>query len=240
MKLEEARPSDPLNIDSRSLFVVWKNPDTGRYYPVARLDLLASGEYVFSYRPEASKLDGFFPLEEFPNFEKIYRSESLPVFFLNRIMSPRRPSYDDYLTWLGVEGVSSVLLPMEVLARTGGGRATDTFYVVDYPDVPEREFQTTFFISGISHSNQAEKALSLIEEGSELKLKPEPDNPYNPKAQVIDTLTGEQLGWVPDWLCDPITTLASDGWSIDLRVLKYNADAPSRSKVLVSLLAKRP
>lgn len=45
-------------------------------------------------------------------------------------MSSRRPDYPQYLSALGLEHAD----PVELLARTGGRRATDTIQVVPAPD----------------------------------------------------------------------------------------------------------
>jgi len=72
------------------------------------------GEYVFRYRPP---LPGSFrPFPAFPDLSEQYRSRRLFPFFENRIMSPLRPDYEDYLSALGLSRDEAT--PFEMLART--------------------------------------------------------------------------------------------------------------------------
>ena len=83
----------------------------------------------------------FVPLLEYPDPESAYVSNELPAFFANRVLSAARPNCARYLDWLGVDALDDQDVPFEVLARTGGGRATDTFHVVDLPISDEDAFR---------------------------------------------------------------------------------------------------
>lgn len=73
-------------------------------------------------------VDGFHAFPAFPDTDVLYRSDTLFHFFANRVMSPRRPDFDDYLEALGLtRGESN---PIELLARSGGQRATGSVQVV--------------------------------------------------------------------------------------------------------------
>jgi len=68
--------------------LIWRNPNTSRLSRVGVLEELVDGRYAFRYVP---KLDpDFFPLVQFPEPERVYVSDSLPAFFVNRVMSKRR------------------------------------------------------------------------------------------------------------------------------------------------------
>ena len=112
----------------RKFRLIWKNPDDGGYHEVGQFMHLRDGRYVFAYRQDVGSVDGFHPLLQFPDTGRTYVSEVLPAFFANRVMSRKRVNYGEYVGWLGL---TEDALPVEILARTGGGRATDTFHVVD-------------------------------------------------------------------------------------------------------------
>lgn len=217
--------------------LVWQDPRGRRFVPVAELHHLLDGQYVFGYGDEARTNLRFFPLDEYPDLERSYVSDSLPVFFSNRVMSAERPSYDRYIRWLGLDDASESQLPLEVLARTGGGRATDTFHIVDVPVRGERSFESRFFVSGLRHVEGSEEALRRVKAGDRLALRPDPQNPVNSKAVIVDVENGVQLGWVPDWLCGEVTDLIEEGWSLKLHAEQLNEDAPAHTRVLCRLSA---
>ena len=223
----------------RSLLLVWQDRSDRRFVPVAELNYLADGRYVFQYSHDARNTPAFFPLDEYPDLSRTYVSESLPVFFANRVMSSERPSYDRYLHWLGLENRVSSEVPLEILARTGAGRATDTFHVVDRPLKGEKSFVSRFFVSGVRHVEDPDAALAAVRSGDRLVLRKQPDNAKNARAVIIDLETGAQLGWVPDWLCDEVTRLLDEGWSLDLVAEQVNPDAPAHTRVLCHLAATR-
>lgn len=223
----------------RVLLLVWQDPADRRFIPVAQLQHLVDGRFVFEYLDAAQSNERFFALDEYPDLRRSYMSDSIPVFFTNRVMSADRPSYSRYLEWLGLDLSEGSQLPLEVLARTGGGRATDTFHLVDVPLRGEKFFESRFFVSGLRHVEGAGEALKLVRPGARLELRQDPTNPKNRNAVVIDVQRGVQLGWVPDWLCHEVTDLIDAGWSLSLRAERINQDAPAHTRVLCRLSAER-
>jgi len=59
---------------------------------ILRLD---SGKWVFEYTEEFKQQKQIKPLPDFPNVEKVYRSEELYPFFLHRIPSPKQPKVQE-------------------------------------------------------------------------------------------------------------------------------------------------
>ena len=114
----------------RRLFLIWQNPDTRKFTRVGLLSELVDGRYVFHYTADAEAADGFHPLAQFPDVTRTYVSNALPAFFVNRLMSKKRQSYPDYLNAIGIDA-PGLDTPMELLARTGGPRNTDTFHLVE-------------------------------------------------------------------------------------------------------------
>lgn len=220
-----------LSKDSRvatSLRLIWKHPDSNRYYEIGKFSALVDGSFVFAYDERVSEVPDFAGFGPFPNLEGQYVSHRLPAFFANRVMSSRRPSFEEYVGWLGLNRDAA---PVEILARTGGGRATDTFHVVEDYDPEADTVEFRFFVSGIRHRNPG--ALDSIELGSELSLQDERDNKINPKA-ILLTSSGDPLGWVPDWLVDDVHSLRANG-HVRITVDRINRDAPPRLQLLCRL-----
>jgi hypothetical protein len=218
----------------RRLLLIWQNPKSQRFVRVGELDELADGRMAFSYLPGATADPDFFPLDEFPDRSRSYVSDGFPAFFANRVMSTRRVSYGAYRGWLGLDAAGADV-PVEVLARTGGPRATDTFHVVDLPGVTEGRFESRFFVSGIRHVPGAAERLRTLQVGSELGLRDEPENPVNPEAVLVDAHQGLPVGWVPDWLVGELHILRDQGHRLRCSVERINVDAPPHLQLLVKI-----
>lgn len=233
---------DPRQLDlansRRTLVLVWQNPISHRFVKVGQLDALPDARFAFRYLPSAWTDPQFNALLEYPDPHAAYVSDEVPAFFANRILSADRPHYDQYLGWLGLEGLGADDVPFEVLARTGGTRATDTFHVVDLPVDSADGFRSRFFISGIRHRENAEEVVGGLREGSQLHLKLEEQNGVNPKAVLIDTADGRKVGYVPDWLCADVHHRIKDGWTFAAVVERVNPDAPARLQVLCRIDAQ--
>jgi len=128
---------------------------------------------------------------------------------------------------------------VEVLARTGGSRVTDTFHILDVPTQLDDHFTSRFFVSGISHTDEAEDVLRTGSSGSGLALRRDGDNPGNPRAVLINTADGRKIGYVPDWLCADVDQLLVDGWELSAVAERVNLDAPDHVKVLCRVEAIR-
>ncbi len=241
MATELKFPGDvDLSTSQRSLLLVWQSPATRRFVKVGRLDLLAGGRFAFHYVSDDAEDAEFFQLDDYPDRDRVYISNKLPAFFANRVMSAERPSYPKYLEWLGIDqSLETVSLPVEVLARTGGSRVTDTFHILDVPTQLDDHFTSRFFVSGISHTAEAEDVLRTVSSGSGLALRRDSDNPGNPRAVLINTVDGRKIGYVPDWLCTDIDQLLVDGWELSAVAERVNLDAPDHVKVLCRVEAVR-
>ena len=188
------------------LFIAWQDPDSRRIHPVAvlRHEVGASGDaYTFRYLKHAEALDGFTPFVSFPDLHVEYQSRELFSFFTNRVMSPRRPDFPQFLETLGLPGDAG---PVEILARLGA-RSTDSIEVFPEPqfDATSGRLQTRFFVRGIRHVPGAEQAVGTLTSGDSLRLVADPDNPVNRWAVQVATGAGSILGWVPDYLVGPLS-----------------------------------
>lgn len=190
----------------RQLFLIWQNPDTRQFVRVGKLTELVDGRYVYQYT-DGARSDGFHPLVQFPDLDRTYVSGGLPAFFANRVMNNRRPSYSDYLDALGIDS-PHLETPMEILARTGGPRVTDTFHLVD-DFVSNRGglVITRFLASGVRHVAGSGASLEKVHVGDQLELRAERTNPVNSRALLVCAGSGAPLGYVPDWLLNDLISL---------------------------------
>lgn len=229
-----------LSMSRRSLVLVWQNPETRRFIKVGQVDALPDGKVAFHYLPIAASEPDFEVLDEFSRLNTAYVTDGVPAFFANRILSEDRRGYADYLGWLGLTGWEADDVPFEVLARTGAGRATDTFHVVEAPTDAERRFASRFFVSGIRHTADADGVVATLHEGTQLALERELSNEHNPQAVLINAADGRRIGYVPDWLCgDVYNRLADDRWDVDVVAERVNHHAPVHLRVLCRLEAQR-
>jgi hypothetical protein len=218
----------------RRLRLIWKDPQTGRYSHIGWFDALADGRYSFSYAAGAVENKNFTHVSQYPDLSRTYVSESLPAFFANRVMNRRRPSYEQYIDWLGL---TPDALPVEVMARTGGGRATDFYQLVEDLDLRDGHCEARFFVSGMRHVTPGLALLDDLQKGQELDLRDEPDNPVNERAVLLNT-EGRPVGYVPDWMVNDVHRLRTEG-AVRVYVDKVNPDAPARLAVLCRLVATR-
>ncbi|RRD46709.1 hypothetical protein [Tessaracoccus sp. OH4464_COT-324] len=228
----EANQPEASKLVQHKFRLIWKDPESRRYHLVGQFEALTDGRYAFGYDAAAAKLSGFHPLVQFPDLTKVYLHNSLPVFFANRVMTKRRENYAEYMGWLGL---STDAPPVEVLARTGGGRATDTFHVVDSFE-PDSEGVRCgrFFVSGVRHRFRGD--LSRFKPGDELTIVPEPDNLVNSRALLLGK--GEvELGWVPDWLLNDVHEML-DNEELRITIERINLDAPPHLAILSKLVAR--
>lgn len=233
MATELAEPrSARVPTEHRCLLVIWQDPVSRLFVKIGRLTELPDG-YRFEYL-EGSKDPSFEPLQSFPERDSVYLTPQLPAFFRNRVMSRQRASYPEYASWLGLDPAANA--PFEVLARTGGGRATDTFHIVEEPSVgPSGRAVIRFFASGLRHVPEGELRLQRLVPGDRLYVRPEPENPVNARALLIDVRANEPVGWVPDWLLEDVHQFRDSARVFQMLAERVNVSAPAHLKLLCRL-----
>ena len=170
----------------RAFTVVWQHPTTRIFMRVGRLEVRVDG-FEFRYDEQAADVEGFEPFLAFPDLARTYRSEELFPFFSNRVLSARRPDYPAYLERLGLQMGD----PIEILARSGGGRATDTVHLVPEPVLTSDGFiELRFLASGVRHADPDGTHLSTVSPGEVLAVRDDEDNKVNPLALLLDTVRG--------------------------------------------------
>ncbi|WP_308817572.1 hypothetical protein [Pseudonocardia alni] len=219
-----------------ALIVAWQHPDVRLISPVGRLDHGPGTEYRFRYLRSAPEVAGFHPFLNFPDWERDYRSERLFPLFSQRVMSPRRADFAEFLRQLHLDSDAT---PWEQLARSEGRRTGDTVQVFPMPTVDDAGLsRCTFLVHGIRHVTGG--ALPPLTAGEVLWTRPEPGNPRNPRAQLVRTGDGLDLGYVPDMLLEHVEALQRTA-DPSLVVEHVNGpEAPSHLRLLVRLEGRTP
>jgi len=230
----------------QALYVAWQQPQSRRYFPVARL-VAGIGDaremYEFAYingAGEAAK-EGFQPFLAFPSFEEVYRSNELFPFFSNRLMSRNRPDFPAYIQSLGLDLNAD---PMLILTRSGGTRATDSIELFSPPIHVEEDgvFQTFFWMHGFRYLDVQQQARVLsLQPGEELFPSPENCNPVDPQAIQLLTVERIKVGFAPRYLANEVTEFLNSDAKCRIFVERVNPNpAPTQQRLLCRLDACWP
>lgn len=227
----------------RSLFVSWRDPESGSIHPIGRLVRRVSSDgetFSFAYLKLAETLDRFSPLGGLPDLHRRYDSEWLFPVFANRLMPRSRPDYDALASRLDLSGDAD---PFEVLARTGGRRATDRIEVFAGPERTSAGQSTVlFFARGIRHIDGAPEAVATLRPGDHLTLVDDSENQHNPRAVLLRISDGRRIGWIPDYLVDHVHDLRELNRAEPIVVVEHvnGADAAPHMRLLCRHLAPWP
>lgn len=194
-------------VDERRLYVSWRAPH-GSIYPIGMLirrRVHGQDRYIFAYLKLAEQLDDFAPLPGLPDLHRRYDSEGLFPVFANRVMPRSRPDFD---LLAGRVDLAGYVDPFEVMARSGGRRATDRIEVFSGPvRTADDRASSLFFVRGIRHLPGAAEVVSALAVGDQLVLVDDANNRYNPRAVLLRATDGRQVGWVPDYLVEHVHEL---------------------------------
>ena len=228
----------------KTVFVAWQNPKTRKWFTVGRLTE-RQGEYEFVYTKGAlSAGEEFIPFGRFRKLGSRYVSKELFPLFANRTFAENRQEYQQFLEWLGLKGGTTD--PIEVLARSGGRRATDTLEIFPYPiPNPSGQVEFEFFVHGVRYlPPETMDRISGLQEGTRLCLMFDVQNPVDPKAVAIRTENPPLfLGYCPRYLAYDLRHLLWPEESFKdagLSVLRVNEDAPLQYRLLCRFTAKWP
>jgi hypothetical protein len=216
-----------------AVFVTWRDPKEHRCYPVARLARVPNGEIIsgdvprpafeFAYVKGVKEAQGsgFTRIESFSDLHRVYRGRELFPFFANRIMSDSRPEWAAYLGRLDLQHSD----PLEILSRTGGIRATDSYEVFPLPriaiDIPG--FRTFFLVHALRHFPKCtQERIAKLAPGDRLLLMQDIQNPYDPCAMALRTEDRVLVGHIPNYLLLEVFALAEQCSLIDFTVAKVN------------------
>lgn len=222
---------DPSRTDApgvRRFVVVWQNPETREFLHVGHLEADESSDspqYRFAYESDGKTHPAFRPFSAFPDLHAVYTSDHLFSFFGNRVMSSRRPDFDQYIEALDLDLEEAS--PLEVLARSGGERATDTVQVVpDARRIDDRTEERLFLVSGCRHIDDIESRLACLGAGDELLVRPRPANEWDPRALALtmNTVDEQEVGYIPGYLLSQVHKELESG--ADVRVVVERINGP--------------
>lgn len=196
----------------QALFVAWQDQKTKRYFPVGRLLRLANGaspRYEFCYLrgTEGARKAGFTSFPAFQELEEVYRSNELFPLFENRLMSRSRPDFSEYVGRLDLDPEKAD--EFDILARSGGRRATDSLELFPCPDLDRDGCYITYFLAhGIRYlSDEALMRINSLAEEDRLRLQWDLDNEADQSALSLRTEDRIIVGYLPRYLLD-------DAWEL--------------------------
>jgi HIRAN domain len=193
------------------LFLSWQEPKNHRWYPIGCLEFDGK-EYHFFYINGVKKArkEGFRAVHSLPDLDKFYSSTHLFPLFSNRLMTRSRPDYGRYIQSLNISAGDDN--PMTVLARSGGGKATDSYEVFPYPEIDDKgHYHTYFFVRGLQYMPKCsiDRATELQPQ-EQLYLSHDLQNPFDPKALLLHTEDRYNLGYCPRYLADDILPMLQE------------------------------
>jgi len=238
----------------KSLFLAWQGPaDSSRsraWFPVGRLDAETVdaekqlSHYRFRYTGGALKAEqdvGFAPLLAFPDFRQNYESAELFPLFKNRVISPKRGDFQEYIQWLDLDlGQAD---PVSILSVSGGERVTDNLEV--FPQVTadaSGNFQVRFFLHGLRHLGvKAIERAAKLKVGEELRIFVELNNPATRLAVPLLTEDYQMIGWAPRYLVDDLIQCVPHAPELSAKVARINVDAaPMNQRILIDYKGRAP
>jgi len=216
-----------------SVYVAWQAPDTRDWHVVGNLQERKPG-YVFKYTKGALSSSKFTKFSGMNDVSDTYVSEDLFPLFKNRLLSPRRPEYPRFMSWLGLDNEDAN--PIDILARTGGMRSTDNLQIFKKIELKDDgSFEHYFFLHGLSYlSESANYRVSELQQGETLRLCLDLQNGYDSEAVVVRAdKPAEIVGYCPRYFAKVIKNLLlSDSKAISLTVEKISNDAPHNYRLL--------
>lgn len=224
----------------KTVFILWQDKThAGRmWHAVAKLAQTESGTYLLNYT-EGAKNPRFQPFPRMTDKLKRYESIELFGFLKNRIPPASRPEHEALFDWCNLSSESSYL---DLLAISGGEKATDNYRVISVPENQNEKYLNTFFVSGIRYLTKEQKSkIELLKENETIEYKLEDLNQNDPKAVLLFEKQYEStVGYYPRYLTDDLRKLHSLHSSITIKVVKVNLDAPEQFRLLCATEARWP
>lgn len=196
------------------LLVTVRDAGTRRYRPVGFL-AHNRGEFRFAYLRREVDSSSFRPLPGLSRaVDRPMRATRLFPLFAERVISSRRPDRDMSLQALGLPPNAA---PMEVLSRSHGQRVGDTVELLPAPEGRAGEpVAFTFLTHGVRYLPGVEQErIATLARGETLRLRPDPTNPVNPRAQLVTDSGDARLGWLPDPLIEIVEGITDQRLSVE-------------------------
>jgi hypothetical protein len=227
-------------MNTAALFLAWQDTASSRrWFPVGLLDAnVERSLYRFRYTEGAQRARdeaGFPLLLEFPSLTQDYWSADLFPLFRNRVMNRARPDLAEYLHALDLAEETD---PFEILAVSGGRRATDSYEV--FPKIEKKDdgsFGCRFFLHGWRHVNrEAQGRIDRLGAAERLYVTLELTNPVTGLAVQIQTEDYHMIGWAPRYLVRDLVAAMAESAEYQAQVVRVNPQpAPSKQRVLIEM-----
>jgi hypothetical protein len=196
------------------LFVIWGAPSDGWRHVIGHLIRERSAPpYRFWYERDlaAAMVQGFRLLPAFPEQRTAaspYEARYLFATFADRVPPPQRADAPAMLASWGVDHPDD---QFEILAKSGGLRATDRIELAEYRDpADDLTSPLEFRIAGGKHV--APGARARLQRGTQLRFVREPANPHDATATIVATTDdGARAGYVPRQYSTMIARLLDNG-----------------------------
>lgn len=218
------------------LLVIWGESVAGNRHVIGHL-VRSAGEFRFWYEDDLSRAraHGLQLLPEFPAHRRAddpYVGRYLFALFAERIPALTRRDASAMMAAWGVERPDD---QFEVLARSGGIRATDRLELAEYraPDDDLSE-PLEFRVAGRRYIPDA----APIVVGDALSLRPEPENQADPAAVIVDR-SGRKAGYVPRQYTHLVARLIDRGALIDCKVVRQLLLPDDVGKWVVRIVSKQ-
>lgn len=224
-----------------TVFISWQDPATRLWYVVGRLSDQKDDGYEFVYTKGAEKSKNFIPFPGMRVLDKVYRSSELFPLFSNRLLGKNRPEYKQFIDWL--ELPCEEPSPLDILSRSGGVRATDSYQIFERVQLDEQaNFSVTFFVHGLSHvGRSASKRVLSLKPNDELRLALDVQNTVDPSSVMVLTEPTEVIGFLPRYLAKDVTLLLTkDRSCCRTTVVAMHDRAPWHYKLLCNVSGKVP
>jgi HIRAN domain-containing protein len=184
------------------LIVTWQ-AETRRYFPVGRVLRLPDGRYEWAYvrAVEEARAHGFSGLPGYEAIEQVSVGADLPAFFAHRL--PARGSRRS-LAGSAAANDSFDPAPITLLVPAGAGRSERLEVFAPPLPAPFGKYWGVFSARGVGRIPGSEAALESLVPHEPLRLRPEPQNPYNPRALLIERADETAIGYVPDDLANEL------------------------------------
>ncbi|WP_139851489.1 hypothetical protein [Acinetobacter pullicarnis] len=223
-----------------TVFILWQDKShSGRmWHAVAKIIYDLSSGYILSYTKGASNSR----FHGFPNMvdkTQSYSSRELFSFLKNRIPPSSRPEHEALYEWCNLETSANYL---ELLAASGGEKATDSYRVISLPQNENGSYLNTFFVSGIRYLDESQKLyISSLKAGHLIDYVFEDNNINDPLAVLLlDHVQKTNLGYYPRYLTDDLRNLNDLKANVQIQVVKVNQDAPEQFRMLCKTTSSWP
>jgi hypothetical protein len=236
-----------------SLYLAWQAPDhtceeSRAWYPIGRLDAELEGNQIVSCRYRytrgalAAQRDlGFEPLVSLPDFRSDYTSEKLFPVFQNRVLSPKRADYPEFISWLDLTQEQAD--PIAIMSLSGGSRETDNLHTI--PKLEQNadgSCKIRFFLQGLRYlAEEPPKSPHTLKAGDQLLLMVGANQSATALSICLLDKKENMVGWTPDFLADDLIHCIRNAPEIKATVVKVNgAHAPWDQSVLVEYSGRTP